>query len=207
MFTLNFIRHFVEAHASYAYLLLFLGVVIEGEIVVIIAGIFAHLKSLNLFMCIVATVLGGLSKSIIGYSFGYYLQDNHSHRSFLNKITRRIHYFLPRFIEKPFFSIFISRFFIFGLNWVTLIYSGYKKVKISIYAKAELCSLAIWSVGFISLGYFFSLTALSISHDIRKFFGTLLLLFLGFFIFEKVIAFFLELGNSEYEKDNHSDTI
>lgn len=195
MLSINFISHFVENHAAVAYVLIFLGVLIEGEIIVILAGIFAYLGSLNVVFSGVAIFLGGAIKSIIGYSLGYYLQKKHSHRIFLRKIEKRITYFLPRFTNKPFWSIFISRFFILGLNWFTLIFSGYKRVNIKTYLKAEICSLVVWMTAMFSLGYSFSYAALNISRDIRKFFGFLILFLILFFIVRKLIAFIIEINS------------
>lgn len=196
MLTLNFIRHFVESYDVLAYILIFIGVIIEGEIVVVIAGIFAHLGSLNIFIALGVTVIGGALKSVIGYSLGYYLQKNHSGKSIIRQAERRMNYFLPNFSEKSFWSIFASRFLILGLHWFSLLFSGYKRVKIRTFIKAESFSLIVWSASVLSLGYFFSYTALSISRDIRKFVLVILLFFIGFFVLEKIIAFIIELWES-----------
>lgn len=109
MLTLSHIRHFVELHADIAYILITLGVIIEGEIVVVIAGIFANLGSLNVFIAFIATMVGGGVKSVLGYTLGYYLQNNHSGRPIVSQSERRVNYFLPRFSERPFWSISSSR--------------------------------------------------------------------------------------------------
>jgi membrane protein DedA with SNARE-associated domain len=201
--SISIIRHFVEIHAIAIYLIIFLGVVIEGEIVVIFAGIFSFLGSINIFLAIIAVVLGGATKSFIGYTIGYYLQKHHSHKPFINKIERRIEYFLPRFKDRPFWSIFTSRFLILGIGWFTVLFSGYKKIPLKIYIKAEGYSLAIWSVGVMTLGYFFGYTALAISRDVRHVLLIILIFFIMFFVLEKVIAFIFELFNikefNEYE--------
>ncbi len=187
------IRHFVEIHSVIVYFVIFLGVIIEGEIVVIFAGIFSYLGSLNAFLALFFVILGGITKSFFGYSIGLYLSRSHSENIVLKKIERRISYFLPRFTEKPFWSIFVSRFFILGIGWFTLIYSGYKKIPVNIYIKAESYSLAIWSVGVLAIGHFFGYTALSINHDVRNFLLVILICFILFFILEKIVAFLIEL--------------
>lgn len=201
--TINFIQHFVETHAIIVYILVFLGVIIEGEIVVIFAGVFCYLGSLNPFVVFISTILGGVTKSFLGYTIGYAVQKHHSHRLFLCRIEKRISYFLPRFKERPFWSIFASRFLILGIGWFTLILSGYKKIPKRIYFKAEISSLIVWAVGIITLGYFFGYTALSVSRDIRKFFVIILVFFIGFFVLEKIIAFFVELFSTKEVCDNH----
>lgn len=197
MITLGHIRHFVELHSDIAYILISLGVIIEGEIVVILAGIFANLGSLNIFIAFIATLIGGSAKSVIGYSVGFYLQKHHSGRPIVSQAERRVHYFLPRFSERPFWSIFASRFLILGLHFFSLLYSGYRKIKLRTFAEAELASLLVWSMAVLALGFFFSYTALSISKDIRKFIGIILLFFIGFFILEKVVAFIVEITSTK----------
>ncbi len=196
------IRQFVEVHAVIVYLVILLGVVVEGEIMVIFAGIFAHLGSINIFLAFLAVFLGGAMKSILGYTIGLSLNKHHSHKPFMHKIERRISYFLPRFKEKPFWSIFISRFFILGIGWFTVLYSGYKKIPLRIYAKAESLSLVLWSTGVLALGYSFSYTALSISRDVRKFIGIILIFFILFFILEKMLALLVELFSGEDYQSN-----
>ncbi len=187
------IRHFIEINAVTVYLIIFLGVILEGEIVVIFAGIFSHLSSINIFIAFFAIIMGGAMKSFLGYLIGSSLNKYHSHRNFIQRIELKMSSFLPHFGERPFWSIFISRFFVFGIGWFTLIFSGYKKVPIKVYIKAEVISLIIWSILMLLLGYFFSYTALSVSRDVRNFIGIILLFFILFFILEKVVAFILEL--------------
>ena len=189
------IRHFVEIHAVMVYFIIFLGVVLEGEVAVIFAGIFSYLGSINIFIALVSVLLGGVTKSFLGYTIGLYLNKYHSHKPFVNKIERRIHHFLPRFKDKPFWSIFMSRFLILAIGWFTVIFSGYKKISLRIYAKAEAYSLSIWAIFYLALGHFFSFTALAISRDVRKFLGVILIFFIMFFIIEKIIAFVVELFN------------
>jgi len=191
--SISTIRHFVEIHAIIVYFVIFLGVIIEGEIVVVFAGIFSYLGSINIFIALIAVILGGAAKSFLGYTIGSSLNKYHSQNNFIQKVERRMSSFLPRFNEKPFWSIFISRFFIFGIGWFTLVFSGFKKVPLRIYVKAEAFSLLVWSVLILALGFSFGYTALSISRDVRNFLVIILIFFILFFILEKIVAFIIEL--------------
>ena len=197
MHTINFVNNFVSNYAGLIYLLIVLGVIAEGEIMVIIAGILAHLGSINIFFAFLATLVGGSIKSVIGYSIGYYLQKHHSKKKFLIKTENRVNYFLPNFLKKPFLSLFLARFLILGIYWFALVYAGYKKVNLRTFVKAEAASLVTWAIAMLSIGFFFSLTALSISRDVRKFFGIILVFFIMFFILEKIVAFIIELFEIE----------
>lgn len=196
--SLSVIRHFIEIHAIIVYFVIFFGVIIEGEIVVILAGIFSFLGLINIFIAFPVIILGGVTKSFLAYTIGYYLNKNHSGKPFVSMMERRISYFLPKFNERPFWSIFTSRFIILGVGWFTLLFSGYKRVPLKIYAKAESYSLIIWTIVFLALGHFFSYTALSISRDIRKFLVIILVFFIMFFIIEKFITFLVRLFNLKH---------
>ncbi len=189
------IRHFIEVHAVIVYFVIFVGVIFEGEIMVVFAGIFSYLGSINVFIALISIIFGGATKSFLGYTIGFYLNKHHSHRPFINKIERRISYFLPKFNERPFWSIFVSRFLILGIGWFTIVFSGYRNIPLKLYVKAEGYSLALWSVLMLSLGYFFGYTALSISRDIRNILLMILAFFILFFILERIVAFVVELLN------------
>jgi len=193
MLTLGYIKHFVAIHADLVYLMIVLGVIVEGEIMVIVAGIFAHLGSVNIYFAFLSTIIGGSIKSVLGYSLGSYLQNKHSQRKFLIHAENRVNYFLPKFLNKPFLSLFLSRFLVLGMYWFALIYAGYKKINIRTFIKAEASSLVTWAIIMLSIGSFFSYTALSISRDVRKFIGIILICFFVFFLIEKIIAFIIEL--------------
>lgn len=193
MLSIGYIKEFALFHANTAYIIIALGVLLEGEIVVIIAGIFAHLGSLNLLVIFLVAFVGCGIKSVVGYSLGRYLEKHHSHMLIVRRAENRVNYFLPNFKKKPFLSLYLSRFLILGIYWFALVYAGYKKVKIKTFIKAELASFFTWVVVMLSLGYFFSYTALSISRDVRKFFVIILIFLIAFFILEKIVAFFIEL--------------
>ena len=197
MLTLTFIRHFAAANASTAYLLIVLGMIIEGEILVVLAGIFMHLGSLNIFWIMLFIVIGGAIKSLIYYSLGYYINKKNAHKRFFKKAENRINYFLPNFLNKPFLSIFLSRFLILGMHSFALMFAGYQKIKLRTFIKAEASSLVVWSIVMLSIGWFFSFTAFSISHDVRKFLVIILICFFLFFILEKIIALIIELFEVE----------
>jgi len=201
MLSIFFIKHFIASHAVFVYFIIILGALTEGEVIAILAGIFTHLGSINIFIAILAILLGCIIKSFLGYRLGLYLNRNHSHRPIIHKAENRINYFFPHFIKRPFISIFLSRFLILGIYWFSTVYAGYKKIDLKTYIKAEITSFIVWTTFMVSLGYFFSYTALSISRDVRNFLLLLLLFFIAFFILEKMIAFFIELFELK-EKDN-----
>ncbi len=178
--------------------MLFLGVLVEGEITLIIAGILAHIGAFAFGEAYLVALAGGMSKTLVGYRIGRFLRRKYSKSRVFRYIVRKVRTLLPKFDEKPFWSVFISKF-IFGLNNLVLIYSGFIRVRRTTYIKAEIVSNAIWSFLALGLGYIFSIAALGISHDIRKFMLLLLVFLVAFIILQKIMQFFIELFETKKE--------
>jgi len=105
---------------------------------------------------------------------------------------------MPRFDQKPFWSIFISKF-IMGANHVVIIFSGYMKIDYKKYLKAEFFSTIVWAPLLLSLGYFFGYTALNVSREIWRFSLVVLLLIIGYILLDKFIGWLYELFEEFYD--------
>jgi membrane protein DedA with SNARE-associated domain len=192
MISFHAITNFVQDHQMLGYFILFLGVLIEGEFVLIASGILAHIGAFTFGEAYLVALAGGMSKTLIGYRLGRFLRKRYSKSRFFRFVVRKVRTLLPKFTEKPFWSVFVSKF-IFGLNNLVLIYSGFIRIRRTTYIKAELVSTAVWAFLALGLGYIFSIAALTISHDIRKFMLLLLVFLVGFVILQRMMHFFLEL--------------
>src|SRR6185436_1912707 len=158
MHSIQAISHFVHAHQFWAHIFLLVGVVVEGEFVLVVAGIVAHLKGFPFYEAFIFGSLGALAKTVIWYSIGLGMSKKYPNSKFFRYISGKVHSFLPQFKRQPFISIFISKF-IYGINHFTLVFSGYTKIKLATYMKAEILSSLLWVPGLLSIGYFFSHTA------------------------------------------------
>ncbi len=192
MHTVNLLQHLIAGHEVLAYALIFLGIVIEGEFVVICTGILAYLGILNISFLFFFVFCGGIGKTFLGYYIGTVVNKRWKHTKFVKYLERRVSYVMPRFKERPFWSIFLSKF-ILGVNHVVIIFSGFKKIPLNTYLKAEFITTAIWAPGFLALGYFFGYTALNISHEIWRFLLTAGSLVFAFIVFDKLVAWLYEL--------------
>ena len=120
MHTVNLLTRLIEDHQILAYGIIYLGLLFEGEFFLISAGILAHLGALNVWLGLLIALLGGLSKTFMGYALGEFLYKIFNHHKFFKYIQKRVYIILPRFKTKPFWSIFISKF-IAGANNVVII--------------------------------------------------------------------------------------
>ena len=199
MHTVNFLIHLVENYQVLAYLIIYLGLFLEGEFFLISAGILIHLGALNLWAVLLLVFLGGLTKTFIGYELGEFLYKKYNHNRFFKYIQKRVYGVLPKFTTKPFWSIFISKF-IFGANNIVIIFSGYEKINYKKFLKAEILAIIIWAPILLSLGYFFSYTALGISRDIWRFLIIVFALYIMFVLFDKLVSWIYELFEEFYDK-------
>ncbi|MDR3519809.1 MAG: hypothetical protein P4L63_02920 [Candidatus Pacebacteria bacterium] len=201
MHTIRFLIHLVEHHQVLTYGLIYLGIIFEGEFFLICAGILTHLGALNFYFVLYFVLLGGLSKTIIGYALGSFLYKKFNYNKFFKYIQKRVYSLLPSFKTKPFWSIFISKFII-GANNLVVIFSGYERIDYKKFLKAEISSTIIWAPLMLSLGYFFSYTALRVSHNVWKFLIVVLVLFTIFVIFDKLVSWLYELFEEFYDENS-----
>jgi len=73
MHTVNLLISLVEHHQVLAYVIIFLGLIFEGEIIAISVGILAHLGALNFWFSIFFILVGAISKTLIFYELGEFL--------------------------------------------------------------------------------------------------------------------------------------
>lgn len=201
MHVLEFLTNFVSNHEVLAYGLIFVGLIIEGEFMIISAGILAHLGVLNFFMALLFILLGGFVKSILGYYVGRAIYRRWHSTKFCRYIEHRVHHVMPRFRQKPFWSIFLSKF-IMGANHLVIVFSGFQRVDYRKYLKAETIATLIWAPGLLTLGYIFSLTALNITREIWEFALIIFIFVVIFIILDKTLGWLYglvaEMMNGEY---------
>lgn len=199
MHTVNLLIYFVESHQILAYVLIYVGLIFEGELFLISTGILVHLGALNFWLTLLFVFLGALSKTFLGYALGEFIHKKFNQHKLFIYLQKRVYGILPRFKTKPFWSIFISKF-IMGANNTVIIFSGYEKIDYKKFLKAEISATIIWAPLLLSLGYFFSYTALHISRGIWKFLMVVLVFFILFVIFDKLVSWIIELFEEFYDK-------
>lgn len=203
MHTVQFLTHIVENNHTLAYFLIFLGLVFEGEVTLISAGVLAHLGALDFWKVLGFVFLGGVIKTLLGYYLGIFLNNKYNHNKFFGYIEKKVLTVLPRFKKKPFWSIFLSKF-IMGVNYFVIIFAGYQKINFKKYLEIELLSTVIWAPLLLSLGYFFSYTALSVSKEVGRFLLVVIVFTLGFLLVDKVVASLYALFEDLRDKNNEN---
>ncbi|MCF7834420.1 MAG: VTT domain-containing protein [Candidatus Pacebacteria bacterium] len=187
MHSVQFLNHIIENNHLWAYLVILLGLIFEGEIVLLATGVFSRLGALDFTTSLIFIFAGSFVKTIACYYIGFYISKKYSDSTFLKYVNKKILCIMPNFKTKPFFSIFISKF-IMGLNYFTLIFSGFNRISLKTYFKAEIISTIIWAPSLLLIGYFFGETALGFSKEMWRFSFISILLILAFVFFDKLVA-------------------
>lgn len=201
MHTVNFLIHLVEHHQILTYGIIYVGLIFEGELFIISTGILVHLGALNFWFALLFVLLGAFTKTFIGYSLGEFLFKRFNNHKLFIYIQKRVYSILPKFKTKPFWSIFASKF-IMGANHIVIIFSGYEKIDFRKFLKAEIFATIIWAPLLLIIGYLFSYTALHISREIWKFLLVVLVLFMIFIVFDKLVSRLYELFEEFYDRNS-----
>ncbi len=192
----HFISLYVSEHLVWAYLIILLGIIIEGELILLVLGVFAHTHVIPLSHGLTLAVFGATIKTILGYLIGVWIKTHVPQNKVFDFIEKRVLVTFPNFQEKPFWSLFFSKF-IYGLNHFTIIFAGYVRVKWKTYVTTEAISSAAWIAIMFFIGYFFSYTAFGLSKDIRKVGLMLLLGIIAFLLISRVVNIIIEFIESE----------
>lgn len=140
---------------SYGLIVVYLGVIIEGESVLIAAGFLAHQGVMNPFAVFLAAFAGSVTGDQILFYVGRHfagsrLVQRQVARPLFAKVLERIHQNEVLFI--------LSFRFIYGVRTISPIALGIARVSPALYAGLNLVSAAVWAALFTVLGYVFGQT-------------------------------------------------
>lgn len=198
MYTVDILKHLIETHLAWSYFFIFFATIFEGEIVALSAGVLVLFGVINFWVACLLVFCGGMIKTILGYFLGKFLHRKFNNYRFFQYIEKKVLSIMPHFEQKPFWSIFISKFIM--MNHIVIIFAGYKNVNFKKYFKAEISSTAFWAPGLILLGYFFSYAAIRVSNEIWTFSLIFLILTILLTIFDKLIKWIYEIFEEFYDK-------
>lgn len=185
--SVDFFVLFVQDHRFWGYAILFIAMVLEGEVFLIMAGMLASLDAFDrgdvLWIALVGVVLG----NIMWYNLGAKLKDARLTRRILKRAERIMTFFLPEFRENPFKSIFFSKF-IYGANRATVIMSGVLHIPFKLFFKAEFLASIVWVALYFEIGYFFGYAAVSTTRKAGHLALMALLFMVAFILIQKLIT-------------------
>ncbi len=198
MHTVKLLIHLVENHQLLVYAIIFFGLIVEGEVLVLSTGVLIHLGALPVLPSFLIVLGGGFAKAFLGYYLGTIIRDKWSNVNFFKFFEKRVRETVPKFKEKPFWSIFTSKF-IFGANNIVILFSGFERIDFKRYLKAEAFANLVWAPGLLLIGYLFSFTALNVSREISQFSLIVLLLIILFIVIDRLIGWAFQIFEEFYD--------
>lgn len=177
----------VHDHRIVGYTILFIAMILEGEVFLIIAGMLASLKAFDIGDVLWVSFSGVVLGNIMWYNLGAKLKDAKFIKNILKGAEKIITFFMPRFREKPFKSIFFSKF-IYGANRATVIMSGVIHVPFNLFFKAESLASVVWVALYFEVGYFFGHAAVGVTRKASHFALLALLFVVAFIVIQKFVV-------------------
>ena len=209
----------VLTHQAWSHYLIALGILIQGELTVLVSVYLVLSGSLGWFDFLIPAFLGILIGDYLLYFLGRIFRNTRFgwrmyKRLKQNKTTQFYTYYVSKNLKK---IIILSKFLI-GTNFIALLAVGWTKVKFSKFFKAHLIAVVTWLAGVTFVAYFLAggvylLKAEKVFRQVEIGIGVVLLIMIGGeIILKKTLGKALsfeskakELGeklNEGVEKDN-----
>ncbi len=152
---------------DYGYWAILIGTFLEGETVVIIGGLFAHLGLLELPYVILSAFIGGFSGDQLYYFIGYFRGRElfARHPKWQNHADKAL-----RRVEQYHNAIILGFRFVYGMRMIFPFVMGtWKKVRKTQFILPDCAATALWAATVSAGGYFFGYALKNLIADLRKY--------------------------------------
>ncbi|MDI6717670.1 MAG: hypothetical protein QMD86_01285 [Patescibacteria group bacterium] len=156
---------FSQTHHVLIYGLIFLGMFIEGEIILIFSGILIKSGGIDFFDTLFISVFAVILHDVVYWSLGKRLSKAKK-RKFWFLDLDKIEMLFKKIKEREGLYIFTSKF-AWNMNRFVLLSSGYYRTKFKKLISYSIPAAFIWTTTFLSLGYFFAEKTALFKKDIR----------------------------------------
>jgi membrane protein DedA with SNARE-associated domain len=194
--TVDVIASFVQNHNYLGYGVLFFGMIIEGELWLMMFGLFANLEIFSFGTVFLVAYLGVLVNDILFYQTGAFLRNRYKEYKLVKKAKEKVHKFFPDLQKEPGKAIFISKF-IAGINHPTLILLGFVGVDFRYFMKLQVIASFLWTLVFLCIGFLFGDVAIGLGLKIRHAVPIIVALIFAYFVLEKVIKYIYNLSETK----------
>jgi len=130
----------------------FFGVMIEGDLTLLFAGVLAHYGLFSFGEAFVTSTLGGFVGDIISYLVGHRGKEWIKDSRFYQRAQPRLEKLCARF---GIYSIFLVKY-VYGLRTASAVFWGFAHMRFRRFVPLTLLSCAAWALVLIGLGYSFS---------------------------------------------------
>jgi membrane protein DedA with SNARE-associated domain len=130
----------------------FFGVMIEGDLTLLFAGMLAHYGLFSFSEALITGTLGGFVGDLISYLIGYTGKERIKNSEFYQRAKPRLERLSARF---GIYSIFLVKY-VYGLRTASAVFWGFAHMRVRRFGPLTLSSCAAWALVLIGLGFFFS---------------------------------------------------
>lgn len=130
----------------------FFGVMIEGDLTLLLAGVLAHHGLFSFGEALVTSTLGGLVGDSISYLIGYTGKERIKSSHIYQRTQPQLARLSARF---GIYSVFLVKY-IYGLRTASAIFWGFAHMRFGRFGPLTLASCAAWALVLIGAGYSFS---------------------------------------------------
>lgn len=131
----------------------FFGVMIEGDLTLLFAGVLAHYGLFSFSEALLTGALGGFIGDSISYLIGYSGKERIKNSNFYQRAQPQLERMCARF---GIYSIFLVKY-VYGLRTASAIFWGFAHMRfLRRFGPLTLISCAAWALVLIGLGFFFS---------------------------------------------------
>lgn len=130
----------------------FFGVMIEGDLTLLLSGVLAHHGLFSFGEAMVTSTLGGLVGDSISYLIGHTGKERIKSSHFYQRTQPQLARLSARF---GIYSVFLVKY-IYGLRTASAIFWGFAHMRYRRFGPLTLASCAAWALVLIGAGYSFS---------------------------------------------------
>jgi membrane protein DedA with SNARE-associated domain len=130
----------------------FFGVMIEGDLTLLFAGVLAHFGLFSFSEALLTSTLGGFVGDLISYLIGYTGKERIKNSNFYLRAKPQLERLCARF---GIYSIFLVKY-VYGLRTASAVFWGFAHMRFRRFGPLTLVSCGLWALVLIGLGYFFS---------------------------------------------------
>lgn len=179
----NSIIHWTEG----AYLLIFVGMLIEGNITMFAVGFLLNNPAINPFGLVFTALLGAYTEQFFWFWFGSQIKNSNSR--FANWLIKKSNHFDDHFLHRPKTTLLLSKF-IYGVHRAAIARAAVLEINIKTYLKHITPVMLLWFLVIGGIGY-----GLGQSYGlIQKYFKWAEFLLLGVVIFVFVLQRYVISG-------------
>ena len=182
----HFLINFSETHRILIYLIIFFGMFVEGEIILILAGILIRGRhGIHFLDAFIVAFVAVMIHDILYWLIGNWLSKTQS-KKFLFFNLDKVKVFFDKFKKVSHVHIFISKFG-YSINRFTLVASGYLEMPLKKFIKYSIPADFIWALVLISLGFWFADSTAILRKDLKIFAISVTILLVAVIIIENLV--------------------